>query len=77
IDGFDEKKKKSPDFMLGIEDRKREVYYFYIEVKRPNIRSIYQEEEDSVKLLKQMKSSIDNQVKLGMKISKSLDLLCE
>ncbi|CAO3658156.1 unnamed protein product [Rhizopus stolonifer] len=77
IDGFDEKKKKKPDFMLGIEDRKREVYYFYIEVKRPNIKSIYQEEKDFVKLLKQMKASIDSQVKLGMKSPKSLGLLCE
>jgi len=73
-----EKKKKKPDFMLGITDRKREAYYyFYVEVKRPDAKSIYQEEDDYVKLLKQMKGSIDNQAYLGMANPVSLGLLCE
>ncbi|CAO3635985.1 unnamed protein product [Mucor fragilis] len=63
IDGPEEKKKKKPDFMLDITDRKREAYYFYVEVKRPDPKSIYQEEDDYVKLLKQMKGSIDNQAR--------------
>ncbi|KAG1121476.1 hypothetical protein G6F42_012393 [Rhizopus arrhizus] len=77
IDGSDAKKRKKPDFMLGIKDRKRELYYFYVEVKRPKVKSIYQEEDDYAKLLKQLKGSIDNQLKLGMKDPKSFGLLCE
>jgi len=77
IDGSDEKKKKKPDFMVGIQDRKRELYFFYVEVKRPKVKSVYQEEDDYVKLLKQLKESIDNQLKLGMKNPKSFGLLCE
>ncbi|KAL7320875.1 hypothetical protein PS15m_000718 [Mucor circinelloides] len=77
IDGSDAKKRKKPDFMLGIKDRKRELYYFYVEVKRPKVKSIYQEEDDYAKLLKQLKGSIDNQLKLGMNGPKSFSLLCE
>jgi len=63
--------------MVGIQDRKRELYFFYVEVKRPKVKSVYQEEDDYVKLLKQLKESIDNQLKLGMKNPKSFGLLCE
>ncbi|CAO0790389.1 unnamed protein product [Mucor circinelloides] len=38
VDGSDAKKRKKPDFMLGIKDKKRELYYFYVEVKRPKLK---------------------------------------
>ncbi|KAL9536598.1 hypothetical protein MBANPS3_012529 [Mucor bainieri] len=76
-DGYDYKKRTKPDFMLGTEDRKRSVHFFYVEVKRPDIKSVHQEEDDYVKLLKQLKDSIDHQVKLGMSNPVSIGLLCE
>lgn len=63
--------------MLGIMDRKRDIYNFFVEVKRPDAKSIYQEEDDYVKLMKQMKGSIDNQAYLEMANPVSLGLLCE
>lgn len=68
---------KKPDFMLGYKDRKRAVYFFYVELKRPDKVSKYQAEDDYTKLMKHMKNSIDNQVKLGIKTPVALGLLSE
>jgi hypothetical protein len=76
IDGVKGNKKK-PDFMLGIKSRKRTIFFFFIEVKRPDITSNHQEENDYVKLIKQLKSSIDEQLKIKMKTPVAYGLLCE
>ncbi|KAG0931592.1 hypothetical protein G6F57_009323 [Rhizopus arrhizus] len=76
IDGVEGNKKK-PDFMLGIKNRKRTMFFFFVEVKRPDITSNHQEENDYVKLLKQLKSSIDEQLKIKMKAPVAYGLLCE
>ncbi|KAG1358321.1 hypothetical protein G6F62_000803 [Rhizopus arrhizus] len=77
MDGHEKQEKNRPDFMLGIEDRKRELYYFYIELKRPDCDSKYQKEDDFCKLMKQMKISVDRQIKLKMANPISFGLLCE
>lgn len=77
IDGSEKKQAKKPDFIFEIQDRKRELYYFYIEMKRPGSKSVYQEEDDFTKLLKHLKKSIDDQAMLGMKTPESFGLLCE
>lgn len=48
-----------------------------MEVKRPNTSSKYQAESDYVKLLKEMKSSIDLQITLGVSTPLSIGLLIE
>jgi hypothetical protein len=63
--------------MLGIKNRKRDSFIFFIEVKRPDASSKYQEEDDFVKLMKQQKLSIDTQLNLGVKTPVSFGLLCE
>ncbi|KAL9537239.1 hypothetical protein MBANPS3_011956, partial [Mucor bainieri] len=63
--------------MLGLESRKRIVNLFYMKVKRPDIKSCHQKEDDYTKLLKQMKDSIDLQVTLGMSKPVSVGILCE
>ncbi|KAG0782212.1 hypothetical protein G6F17_011432 [Rhizopus arrhizus] len=72
-----EKKRKKPDFMFGTKIKKREVYFFFVEVKRPEITSKYQPEDDYTKLMKQMKGSVDDQLRLGSKNPTSLGLLVE
>ncbi|KAI8087678.1 uncharacterized protein B0P05DRAFT_465474, partial [Gilbertella persicaria] len=42
----------------------------------PACKSVYQEENDFVKLLKMMKASIDYQITLGIRNPKSFGLLC-
>lgn len=63
--------------MLGIKNRKRELFNFLVEVKRPDTLSKYQEEDDYTKLMKQLKLAIDNQLKLGVQNPYSFGLLCE
>lgn len=64
--------------MLGISGKKRKgVWFFFIEVKRPGVTSHYQEEDDFTKLMKQSKSSIDEQLHLGIEDPVSLGLLVE
>lgn len=46
-------------------------------MKRPQQSSIYQDEDDYVKLLKQMKTSVDAQIDLGVRNPTSLGLLVE
>ncbi|RCH99849.1 hypothetical protein CU097_015641, partial [Rhizopus azygosporus] len=68
---------KKPDFMLGFSKKRQDVYCFFVEVKRPNMKSNYQEEGDMTKLLKQLKASIDKQLLLGLRDPTSLGLLME
>jgi hypothetical protein len=72
-----EKNGKKPDFMFGTKVKRREVYFFFVEVKRPEITSKYQPEDDFTKLMKQMKGSVDDQLCLGAKNPTSLGLLIE
>ncbi|KAG0805612.1 hypothetical protein G6F16_004635 [Rhizopus arrhizus] len=69
--------KKKADFMLGYKDRKREVFLFYVELKRHDKISKYQVEDDFVKLCKHMKYSIDNQAAIGIEAPVALGLWCE
>lgn len=68
---------KKPDIALGIKYKGRNRLFFFIEVKRPGQNSMYQDEEDYVKLLKHMKGSIDDQIDLGVHNPTSLGLLVE
>ncbi|CAO3656036.1 unnamed protein product [Mucor fragilis] len=63
-----------PDFMIGTKTKK-EVYFFFVEVKRPDTASKYQPEDDYAKLMKHMKGSIDKQLRLGVETPLSLGLL--
>lgn len=76
IDGYDIDGKK-PDFMFGLKNKHNEIYFFFVEVKRPLQESKYQAESDFVKLMKQMKSSLDFQYQMGLRDPFSLGLLCE
>lgn len=67
MDVAEKGQKKKSDFQLGIKDRKREIYLFYIEIKRPEKESKHHKEDDLVKLVKMMKLSVDRQISLGMK----------
>ncbi|KAG0928732.1 hypothetical protein G6F57_013836 [Rhizopus arrhizus] len=62
-----EKNGKKPDYMFGTKIKRREVYFFFVEVKRPEMKSKYQPEDDFTKLMKQMKGSVDDQLCLGSK----------
>ncbi|KAG2235771.1 hypothetical protein INT48_000997 [Thamnidium elegans] len=68
--------KKKADFMLGYKDRKREIFLFFVELKKPGKVSKYQVEDDSVKLCKHMKCSIDIQATMGIESPVALGLLC-
>lgn len=63
--------------MIGTEFKKKDYYFFFVEIKRPSTQSKYQAEDDYVKLLKEMKGSIDNQLLLGIENPSSLGLLVE
>lgn len=73
IGGSEEKKTTKPGFMLGIEDRKRDAYFFYVDLKTPACKSVYQEENDYVKLLKCMKVYLDDQAAIGIRNPESLE----
>lgn len=60
--------KKKADFMMGFKDRKREVFLFFVELKRPGKVSKYQVEDDFVKLIKHMKNSICKKLVLSVLI---------
>ncbi|RCH91092.1 hypothetical protein CU098_007774 [Rhizopus stolonifer] len=68
---------KKADFMMGTRVKDKEIYFFFVEVKRPHINSKYQLEDNYTKIMKQMKSSVDDQLCLGAKNPESLDLLVE
>lgn len=76
IDNPDHDNKK-PDIMIGTEHKREDLYFFYVEIKRPAVHSRHQIEDDYVKLLKEMKDSIDGQLKVGIENSSSLRLLVE
>lgn len=64
--------------MVGIKDRKREVFFFFfVEVKRPHKSSKYQPEDNYCKLMEHLKSSIDIQLSLKIEDPVSLGILCE
>ncbi|KAL0577432.1 hypothetical protein ABG067_008834, partial [Albugo candida] len=55
-----------PDIMIGTKIKRKEFYFFFVEVKRPGAGSQYQAEDDYTKLLKQMKDSVDDQLCSGV-----------
>ncbi|KAI8077281.1 uncharacterized protein B0P05DRAFT_597268 [Gilbertella persicaria] len=71
------KNKKKPDSMFGTRVRNKEIFFFFIEIKRPEATSKYQLEDDYAKLMKLMKGSLDDQLCLGVKDPLSLGLLVE
>ncbi|PHZ08529.1 uncharacterized protein RHIMIDRAFT_241546 [Rhizopus microsporus ATCC 52813] len=60
--------------MLGFKDRKRKVYSFFVELKRPNKLSKYQTEDNFCKILKHLKHSVGHQARLGIENPVSLGL---
>ncbi|KAI9254796.1 hypothetical protein BY458DRAFT_520644 [Sporodiniella umbellata] len=66
-----------PDFMIGTKVKSKDLYFFFVEVKRPKVMSRYQPEDDYTKLMKQMKGSVDDQLCLGVENPLSLGLLVE
>jgi hypothetical protein len=64
-----------PDFSLGFKNKKRELYFFFVEAKRPGQHCSAQPEDDFSKLMKQMKASINQQVILGVHNPLSFGLL--
>ncbi|KAG1369271.1 hypothetical protein G6F61_012473 [Rhizopus arrhizus] len=68
---------RKPDIAFGISYKGKGRFFFFVEVKRPGQSSIYQDEDDYVKLLKQMKTSVDAQIDLGVRNPTSLGLLVE
>ncbi|KAI8351146.1 hypothetical protein BD560DRAFT_409339 [Blakeslea trispora] len=67
-----------PDWKLGFaKHKKKALFCFFVEVKRPGESSRYQKETDYVKLLKEMKSSIDKQINMGLASLFSFGLLVE
>lgn len=71
------KDRKKPDFMVGTKLKKKDLYFFFIEVKRPDTTSKYQPENDYTKLMKHMKGSVDEQLCLGVQNPLSLGILVE
>lgn len=63
--------------MIGFRNRKRDIYLFFVELKRPSKQSKYQVEDDYTKLVKHLKASIDAQANLGIEKPTSFGLLCE
>ncbi|KAI8356593.1 hypothetical protein EDC96DRAFT_484054 [Choanephora cucurbitarum] len=66
-----------PDMLFGAKRKRKDFFFFFVEIKRPGQTSKYQPEDDLTKLLKQMKHSVDEQLFLGVKAPKSLGLLVE
>ncbi|KAF1800432.1 hypothetical protein V8B55DRAFT_1566726 [Mucor lusitanicus] len=66
-----------PDVLIGFKHQKKLINCLVLEVKRPTATSKYQAENDHVELLKQMKTSIDFQVKLFIKSPVSFGVLCQ
>ncbi|KAI8047048.1 uncharacterized protein B0P05DRAFT_567014 [Gilbertella persicaria] len=57
--------------------KKKALFTFFVEVKRPGETSKYQKESDYVKLMKEMKDSLDKQIDLGLESPFSFGLLVE
>lgn len=71
------KSNTKPDVLIGFKHQKKLINCLVLEVKRPTATSKYQAENDHVELLKQMKTSIDFQVKLFIKSPVSFGVLCQ
>lgn len=76
FDAVDEKSKTKPDVIIGFKYKKNHINCLLFEVKRPTATSKYQAENAHVKLLKQMKTSIDFQVKIRINSPASFGVLC-
>lgn len=76
IDGVEENSSK-PDWRLGYRYKGKDIFVFIVEVKRPGKQSVYQADDARVKLVKQMKGNIDNQIDLGVENPTSFGLLSE
>lgn len=63
--------------MIGTEFKNKDVYFFQVEIKRPAMQSRYQVEDDEIKLYREMKDFVDEQLKLGVSNPSSLGLLVE
>ncbi|ORE03641.1 hypothetical protein BCV72DRAFT_212825 [Rhizopus microsporus var. microsporus] len=66
---------KKSNLFLGLQTKGKNTYFFFIEVKRPYTTSKYKE-EDFAKLLKQIRSSLDRQLFLGIGGHMSFGMLC-
>ncbi|KAI8376684.1 hypothetical protein EDC96DRAFT_436350, partial [Choanephora cucurbitarum] len=64
-------------FLGFAKHKKKALFCFFVEVKRPGESSKCQKETDYVKLLKEMKSSIDKQINMGLASPFSFGLLVE
>ncbi|CEP12306.1 hypothetical protein [Parasitella parasitica] len=77
VDGVEESG-NFPDWKLGYKKSKnKSLFIFFVEVKRPGQTSKYQAEDDYVKLTKEMKDSLDEQIELGFDSPFSFGLLVE
>lgn len=76
IDKPDQDRKK-PDVMIGTQYKKKDIYFFYVEVKRPLMQSKYQIGDDAVKLHKEIKDSVNSQLSLGIENPSSLGPVVE
>lgn len=53
--------------MIGVKIKAKEVHFFFVEMKKPEITSKYQAEDDQTRLMKQMKDSVDAHLCLELK----------
>lgn len=72
-----EKTGKKPDWKIGTRFKRKDYFFFFVEVKRLGVGSSYQAEDDLVKLMKLMKDSINEQIDLGFTAPVSFSLLVE
>ncbi|KAL9546340.1 hypothetical protein PS6_007716 [Mucor atramentarius] len=72
-----DKNDKKPHFMLGCRNQKKDILVFFVAIKRPDVESKYQEEDDFTKLSKQTRCFIDVQIRANLETPVSYALLCE
>lgn len=63
--------------MIGIEYKKKNHYFFHVEIGSPSANSVYKVENDYMEVMKVMKESINNQLRIGIDNPSSLGLLIE
>ncbi|KAI8985249.1 hypothetical protein BDB01DRAFT_721838 [Pilobolus umbonatus] len=68
---------KVKSIKLGNKIKGKPRYAFFVEAKRPKRKSIYQREDDYVKLMKEMKEGINRQIDLGIQGHASFGLFVE
>lgn len=76
-DGYDTQSGKKPDIKIGFNDKHKTIDVVYFEVKRPNITSRHQEENDYVKLLKKLLVSLNYRVQETIPSPVTFGVLCE